>query len=527
MKADLVLKNGEVLTMNRSRPQAQAIAIVKDKIVKVGTNKEVSPWTGSKTRIINLKGKVVIPGLIDAHIHVADFGRILTWIDLVNARSIEEIKIKLKHYAEEKPKGKWIIGQGWNEANLAEKRSPTATELDVSVPENPTILYHQLRRTCIVNSRALELAGITKNTLSPAGGEIEKDPSNGKPTGILHGNATDLIWKIVPPPDEEETAEHVKLAFEKIVEAGITSVHWIAPSFLEIKALLKLREKNQQTPRVCIILPVSILSEPKIFEAFKETRDTMLQLCGAIIFEDGALASRTAALSLPYNDAATTGKTFYTQEEMDTLIAEVCKNKLQPVVHAMGDKAINMALNAIEKNLQWISRKNLRPRIEQAAVLNLETIQHMKKLGTIVSIQPLCVASEFTVWSAIYYLGTERARWLYPVKTLMSTGVKVCGGTDCPMETVNIFKQIKAAVTRQYFSEEQITLDEALQMYTVNAAYAAHEEAIKGTIEEGKLADLTVISNNPFKTSPAMLDRIKVEMTVIGGKIVYQRNNNA
>ena len=232
---------------------------------------------------------------------------------------------------------------------------------------------------------------------------------------------------------------------------------------------------------------------------------------------------RTAALSEPYiNEHAKKGQLLYSQEELDALVAKAHKAKFRLVIHAMGDQAVDMALTAIEKALMETPRKNHRHRIEHASVLNKELIQRIKKLEMIVSIQPKCVISEFSVWSAVERLGPKRVRWLYPIKTLINEGIRVIGGSDCPMESLNPMLGIQAAVTRQFFSEEQITVDDALRMYTVNAAYASSEDDVKGSIEKGKLADLTVLSGDLRTTPPNKIGDINVNMTLVGGKVVYQ-----
>ena len=520
LKAELVLVNGHVLTMNPSKPYAEAVAIKKGKIVKVGGNEEISPFIGKKTVIIDLKGKSVIPGLIDVHIHVADFGKILNWVNLNGAKSIEEMRKRIRLHSERTPKGRWIIGYGWDEANFMEKRLPNVKDLDEATQENPVILYRRQGRVCVVNTKALELAGITRKTVPPHGGEIEKDPQTGEPTGILRENATDLVWKIIPEPAEEEIIENVKSAFQKILEAGIATIHWIVLSPSEVAIIRKLCAKNELPIRVHLIIPVTLLKD---VENLKAELKGKVKLQGVIIFADGSLASRTAALSKPYKDCPTKkGTLFYTQKQLTELVAEIRKNNLQPVIHAMGDQAIKIALNAIEEALDEADRRNLRPRIEQAAVLSKALIRRMKGFEMTVSVQPYLIFSEFSVWSAMDGLGSERARWLYPLKTLVTEGVTMCGGSDCPMEPLNPFLHIKAAASRQFFPEEQITVNEALHMYTVNAAYASFEEDIKGSIEEGKLADLTVLSRNPLEISPNEIDSIKVEMTIVGGKVAYQ-----
>jgi predicted amidohydrolase YtcJ len=524
MHADLVLIKGNVITMNSSQPSAEAIAIKKGKIVKVGRNKEINSWIGKTTKIVNLEDRTVVPGLIDSHIHVADFGKFLTWIDLTTVSSIEELQKKVKERVQNIHKGRWIIGHGWNQTFFVDERYPTFRDLDEVSPDNPVILYHQYGRVCVVNSKALDAARITNETVVPSGGKIEKDPKTGVPSGILRESATDLVWKTIPQSSEEELIEATKLACKKIVEAGVTSIHWIVTSSKEISVIQKLRKENKLPLRVHIIGPANILDQPNNLDSLKNPGYDVERMLGVKVFVDGSLAARTAALNAPYFDCTDTkGELMYSQEELTGLVAKAHKTKVGLIIHAMGDQAIDMALTAIEKTLKEEPKKNHRYRIEHASVLNLDLIKRIKKLGLIVSIQPKCVISEFSVWTAIDRLGIERARLLYPIKTLINEGIKVIGGSDSPMEPLSPLLGIQAAVTRQFFPEEQITFDEALGMYTVNAAYAAYEEDVKGSIEEGKLADLTIISGNPRTTPMNKIGDISVKMTIMGGKVVYQK----
>jgi predicted amidohydrolase YtcJ len=524
VRADLVLVDGNVLTMCSSQPSAEAVAVKKDRIVKVGTNEEINSWIGDDTKVIDLQGRTVIPGLTDSHIHVGDFGKFLTWIDLKDVISIEEMQRRIRERTQKISEERWIIGSGWDQTRFAEKRYPIRRDLDEASPDNPVILYHQCGRVCVVNSKALELAGVTKETRSPSGGKIEKDAETGEPTGILREKATDLVWKTIPEPKEEEIIEGASLACKKIVEAGVTTIHWIVTSSTEVKIIQKLRAENRLPLRVHIIAPADILKQTSGLDSLLGSGDNKDRNLGVKVFVDGSLAARTAALREPYSDdAESKGQLLYSQQELDALIAKVHKANFRLVMHAMGDQAINMALIAIEKALMEEPRKNHRYRLEHASVLNSKLIQRIKKLGMIVSVQPKCVISEFSVWSAVERLGSERAKWLYPIKTLIKEGIRVVGGSDCPMEPISPLQGIQAAVTRQFFPEEQITVDEALRMYTVNAAYASFEETVKGSIEEGKLADLTVLSGDPKAVPPSKIGDIKVKTTIVGGKVVYQK----
>ncbi|MEM3000443.1 MAG: amidohydrolase [Candidatus Bathyarchaeia archaeon] len=519
MSADLALMDGNILTMNASQPYAEAVAIKDGRILKVGTNDAISPLIGENTKVIRLKGKTIVPGFIDAHIHVADFGRLLGWLNLAAIASIEELQLTLKRRVESTPKGRWIIGKGWDQTRFAEQRLPTRFDLDAVSPENPVIFYHRLGQMCVVNSKALELAGITKQTTTPEDGIIDKDTVTGELTGILQGTAMNLIWKAIPEPTEEELAEAAALACREIVRAGITSVHWIVLSAVELAVMQRLLAQNKLPMRVYMIIPAAFIDR---VADFKVNDDLSLRIGGVLITVDGYLASKTAALFQPYNNGSgTSGDMLCTRDEIVTVASRILKMNLQPVLHAMGDRAVDAALTAIEQISAEPLRKLGRIRIEHAAVLNKELIGRMKKLDVVVSVQPLVIASEFSTWSALENLGVERGRWLYPLKTLLENGIRVIGGSDCPMEPLNPLMGIQAAVLREVFPEENLTVEEALRMYTVDAAYAAGEETLKGSIETGKLADLTVLSHDPRRVHPTAIANIDVQMTIVGGKIIY------
>ena len=230
LSADLAIINANVRTMNPNQPFAQAVAIKRNRIILVGTNQEINKVVGKKTKVINLDGKTVIPGLIDTHIHVADFGRCLLWLDLTSADSIENLKRLVSEKAKQTPAGKWIIGRGWNENRFKEKRLPNLSDLNKASPDNPVILYREAAMICAINSKALTLAGVTTQTAVPSSGAIDKNPQTGELTGILRDTATSLIWQVVPEPTVDELVDAAAVACQKIVEAGITSIHWILTS---------------------------------------------------------------------------------------------------------------------------------------------------------------------------------------------------------------------------------------------------------------------------------------------------------
>ena len=515
--------DGRVLTMNASQLHAEALAVKKDRIVHVGTNNEISRWIGKNTKVISLKGKTVVPGIIDTHLHVADFGRMLTWVDLTGVKSIKELKSKIRKRALKVPRGKWIMGHRWDETSFAEKRYPNLRDLDDVSPDNPVVLYRQYGRVCVVNSKALELAGVTKGTNSLLGGAIDKEAETGDLTGILRENATDLVWKIIPEPTEDDIMEAAGLACEKIVEAGITSVHWIISSSKEISIIRRLSVENKLPLRIYVIIPADLLDNLLGLDPFKGFRDYVVRLGGVLIFADGFLAARTAALHESYSDdPATKGKLLCTQEEMNASVIRVQKAHLQPIIHAMGDRAIEAALAALEE-ISEKPKEDCRCRLEQAALLDKSLVQRVKKQKLTISIQPRVIDSEFSAWSATDHLGMARARWLYPLKTLLNAGVHVIAGSDTPMEPLSPLQGIQAAATREFFPEERITVYDALRIYTIYAAYASFEENIKGSIEAGKLADVTILSNDPQSVPQNEIGDIEVEMTIIGGRVVYPK----
>jgi predicted amidohydrolase YtcJ len=509
--ADIVFFDANVRTMNPCQPIAQAVAIKGNRILKVGTTKQIKKIIGKDTKLVSLKGKTVVPGLIDTHIHVADFGKCLLWLDISAAQSITELQLLLKEKAKQTPHGKWIVGRGWNESNFKEKRLLTLSDLDEVTPDNPVILYHGAAYICAVNSKAVSAAKVTNQTSSPRGGTIDKT-TLGELTGIFRDSATNLIWRAVAEPTMQELTDATALACQKILEAGITSIDWIILSEQELPIIQTLHQQGKLPIRVNVIIPCELL---KAAGDFMSTDPLRLQLDGAIIFVDGYLDSKTAALMESYSDeSGNQGKINYTAQELTVWVSQVLALGLQPVIHAMGDRAVDVALTVIEQ-----SSKKVRFRLEQAAILNKQLVSRLKDQEVVISVQPRMVPTEFEVWSAIKRLGDKRASWLHPLKTLLNAGVKVAGGSDSPMESLNPLLGIQDAVTRKSFPEQRLTVEEALRMYTLDAAYCSGEENVKGSIEEGKLADLTVLSADPNTIVPEKIKDIKIEITIIDGKI--------
>ncbi len=497
--------------MNPKQPHAEAVAVVNNRIVKVGSKTEIKALVGDQTQVLDLEGRTVLPGLIDTHIHVADFGRCLMWLDLSGTKSIEEMQALIQDKAKHLIKGKWVIGQGWNETRFAEQRMPTVADLDAAAPDNPVILYREAAMTCAVNTKALQTAGVTEQTKVPEGGLVDKT-SDGKLTGIFRDNATSLVWNSVPEPSEVELLEATAEASHKIFQAGITSLNWIVISETELPLIQLLHAQGRLLFRVNVVVPEVLLEKTADFK----TKDTsVLRIGGAFIVSDGYLDSKEAALIKPYSDdPANSGKMLLSSEQLEAAVKRALAFGVQPVIHAMGDRAIDETLKAIEQ-----SGSDVRFRIEQAAVLNRALIDQLKKQNVVVSIQPKVISTEFTVWSASQRLG-NRARLLHPIKTLLDEGIHVAAGSDCPMEPLSPLLGVQELVTRQSFPEQRLSVDEALKLYTLDAAYCSGEETQKGSIEEGKLADLTILAEDPSAVGAQKISEIAVDFVVLNGRLL-------
>ncbi len=521
MHADLVLINANILTMNASQPHARAVAVQGDRIVKAGSSKDIKAYIGKKTKVLDLREKTVIPGLIDTHAHVTAYGKSLTQINLRGVNSIKEIQTRLLKRIQRTPRGQWILGRGWDQDRLKEGRYPTRWDLDEVSPHNPVVLTRVCGHLSVANSQALEKAAITGSTQPPPSGQIDRDVRTKEPTGILREDAMILVTKIISPPNEEELTEACSLACQRAVSAGLTSIHWLVNSPTEIRVIQKLHEQKRLLLRAYLIIPVKLLDHLVELGLKTGFGNTAIRIGSIKIYTDGSLGARTAALSQPYHDKPSRqGLLLYTSEELNILLEKAHKAGLQLAIHAIGDRAIEMVLNQLEKLLKETPRQDHRHRIEHASVLNEQHIQRLKRLNAVVTVQPHFVVSDFWVPQR---LGPHRARWVYPFKTLIKKGIMTCGGSDCPIEPIEPLLGIYAAVAREALPEERITIDEALRLYTSDAAFASFEENIKGSIEVGKLADFTVLSHDLREVAPREIKNVKVEMTIVGGQAVYIR----
>jgi predicted amidohydrolase YtcJ len=522
LEATIAILNARVITLNPKQPTVEAIAIYENKIVAVGSNRRIREFSGARTRIIDARKKTVVPGLNDCHVHMVSFGQFLQTLNLRDTRSIAELQTTLLKYAQKNPARKWILGGRWDQEKFAEKRYPTRQDLDAAVSDRPVFLTRVCGHTAVANSKALQAAGITKET-TVRSGKIHLDPRTEEPIGLLGENALGLVWKAIPKPTLAELEQTCTLACKKAVEAGLTCVHWIAGGPKEIAIVQRLRSKNRLPLRVYVGIPVEFLDSLIRLGIQKSFGNDMFKIGFLKILADGSLGARTAAMQEPYSDGPEAyGMMLYKEKELDKLVLKAHKAGLQLAIHTIGDRAVEAVLNAYEKALKECPSNDHRHRVEHASVLNPQLIRRMKRLGLIVSVQPHFVASDFWVVNRV---GSTRARWVYPFKTLMREGIWVTSGSDCPVEPIAPLLGIWAAVARKSFPEERLTVEEALKTYTLNAAYASFDENERGTIEEGKLADLTILSTDSLGVPPDDIKNIKVQMTIVDGRVAYARNH--
>ncbi len=492
-----------------------------ERILRVGKNADVRPFIGEKTKVLNLGGRTVVPGMIDTHIHFVDYGLSLGRISLRGVRSIAEIQAKVASKARETPPRKWILGRGWDQERLKEKRYPNRHDLDEASQENPVVLNRVCGHVCVTNSLGLQLAGITKETPDPHGGQIDKDPRTAEPTGVLRDEAMSLIWQHVPPPTKPELVAAIEAASRSAISAGLTTVHALLKDSAYVEALQEAHATGKLGIRVYMGIPIDLLDNLIGLGIKTGFGDDWLKIGCIKMLLDGSLGGRTAALKEPYaDDPSNKGLLLYREEELRPLVSKVHDSGYQLAIHAIGDHAIDLALDAIEEAQNKTSRKDHRHRIEHASIINPEQIERMSRMEVIASVQPAFVTSDF--WAADR-VGKKRETWVYPLKTLFKK-VVASAGSDCPVEHLDPMEGVWAAVTRGGFlPTERLGVDQVLYMYTMNGAYASFDEEEKGSISEGKLADMVVLSRDPFTVAPDELRSIKVEKVIIGGRVIKSR----
>jgi len=536
--------NGIIYTVNQQQTIAEAVVVEDNKIMFVGSNQEAEKIIDASTKVIDLYGKLMLPGFNDSHLHFISGGYYLLGINLRKAKSNEEFVSILKDYikfregssssADDRTSpepGRWVTGGRWDHESWKIKKVPKKELIDDFTANTPVFVSRIDGHMGLANSKALELAGITKDTPNPDGGLIVKDPDTGEPTGILKDNAMDLVFEVIPKKSLKDNIEASNRSFEEARKLGITSVQEMTqPS--ELEAYEKIKMNGDLTCRIYSIWPIDKYMELVDKKIKVHWGDEYIRRGGLKGYADGSLGAKTAWFFESYENDTTYGlpMDIILNGELSDWAFDADKNHLQLCVHAIGDKAINYMLNlyeAIEKdNSKW----DRRFRIEHAQHLIPEDVKRFKESNVIASVQPYHAIDD-GVWVR-NRIGKEREMLTHMYKSYLDNNVQIAFGTDWPVAPLNPMYGLYAAVTRRtvdgnnpngWIPEQKITIEEAIKAYTLDAAYASFEESIKGSIEVGKLADMVVLSDNILTIDPIKIWDVKVEMTIFDGEIVYEK----
>jgi predicted amidohydrolase YtcJ len=529
--ADVVFVNGRIWTVDKARLDAEAVAVLNGRILAVGSGNEIKKFVGADTRIVDLKGKRMLPGFIDNHTHFMSGGFQLQSVDLRYAKSETEFAMLIKARSEKYP-SRWITGGDWDHDNWPGGNLPTRELIDGYTPRTPVFVNRYDGHMALANSYVLKLAGIDKTTPDPPGGAIVRDKKTGEATGVLKDAAMNLVYRHVPDPSEEEMLEAARLGLAEARKFGVTSIQDVS-SGIDIRIYRTLRDKGELTSRFHCRVPLSQWEHLAALGIKVPFGDEWIRMGSLKEFADGSLGSSTALFFQPFtSDPGTRGLA------MDVVIDGRLENwglaadkaGLQLSIHAIGDSANSLMLDFFEKitktNPQW----DRRFRIEHAQHIAPKDFERFARLGVIASVQPYHAIDDGR-W-AEKRIGHERCKTTYPFRAFIDHGVKMCFGSDWTVGPLSPILGIYAAVTRRttdgtnpngWFPEQKITVAEAIEAYTINCAYAAFEEHEKGSITPGKMADLVVLSDDILTIDPVKIENVAVEMTIVGGKTVYAK----
>jgi predicted amidohydrolase YtcJ len=537
--ADLVLSNGSIWTGETASGQhAEAVAMVSGRILAVGSNEEIRACAGSATRVIDLGGRLAVPGFIDSHTHFIEGGFRLLEVKLKDSRNEEDFVRRLAERARMLPAGRWIQGGNWDEENWPSAKLPTRQLIDPVTPKNPVFINRYDGHAALANSLALKSANLTRETPDPPGGVIVRDAA-GEPTGVLKDAAIDLVARVIPRPSEAEMEEALKTALAEARRVGVTSVHNITAdsetfngSFTgELQLLRRAELEGRLTTRFYEIVPIAHWKRLAEAGISHEMGSDFLKLGAVKGFADGSLGSRTAWMFDPYDDAPSTrGLPMAIMDPpsgMEALVRGSDEASIQPCIHAIGDRAISEMLDICAR-VGGERGKARRFRIEHAQHVRAGDFKRFAELGVIASMQPYHAIDDGR-W-AEKRIGQARARTSYAWRSMLEAGASLAFGSDWPVAPLDPLLGIYAAVTRAtldgknpngWIPEEKITVEQALRAYTSGAAFAAFEEAEKGSMARGKLADIVVLSDGLFAIPPEKLKDVRVVLTVVGGNVVH------
>lgn len=525
MYADILLKNGFMITMDALMPEATALAIKDQRIVWIGDQEDSGFWIGKNTQVIDLKGCCVYPGFIDTHMHVLYTGITKSYLQLNKSKNKEAVLKKVQEKIQDCKPGDWIVGVGWDDLYWTQKEHFDVIDLDIIAPYNPVVIVRKDTHLIWVNSCVLKLAGIDASTASPKGGQIGRD-SSGNPNGILIDRAMLLASSKIPGTNLQGNQQIIQNVLQACLKKGITSIHNAATDEADYKAFKHLAIENALNVRIYMMGSINDKQENYFIKQGPQNYGDFLQLRCLKLWMDGAMGSRGAALLKPYcDDLKNEGLLLWEEEDLHIILEEAKTKGFQVAIHAIGDKANQKVLDAYER----IGVKGLRWRIEHAQQLSQSDIQRFAELEVIAAMQPLHLIEDMN-WIE-ERLGKERVEsGAFVWKSLLESGAIVVGGSDAPVVDFNPLWGIFAAITRQDFNQsppegwypdQKVTRYAALKMYTIDAAYACFSENELGSLTKGKLADLVVLPENVLTCPPKALLDMHVLYTFVNGKMQY------
>jgi predicted amidohydrolase YtcJ len=543
--ADLVLTNGHVATVDSSKPTAEGVAVRDDKIVAVGSVAAMKDYIGQKTEVIDLNGRFAMPAFTEAHAHFAEVGESKLELELAKAHNWDEIVAMVAEAAKRSKPGEWILGRGWHQEKWDRRPAdavegfPTNTLLTKVAPNNPVLLTHASGHATVANAKAMDLAGVTRRTPNPPGGEIMKDKA-GNPTGVFKERASGLVGKALaddlakrsPQEAEADATRAIETADHEYISKGIVSVTDAGVGFDTVDLYKKLADQGKLNVRLYVMISESSarlagnLAKYRMIDAGHDH----LTVRAIKRFMDGALGSRGAWLLEPYADQpGTAGLNTVAPEEMKATAQLAIENDFQLCTHAIGDRANREVLNVYEETLKaHPDKKDLRWRVEHAQHINASDIPRFGALGVIASMQGIHCTSDAPY--VLARLGAQRAEeGAYVWQKLMKSGAVIANGTDAPVEEVDPLPGYYALVTRKqkngevFFGDQRMTRDEALRAYTLNGAYAAFQENTRGSLTPGKLADIIVLSADITRVPEDQIQKAELLYTIAGGKVVYKK----
>ncbi|HYY93059.1 MAG TPA: amidohydrolase [Pyrinomonadaceae bacterium] len=534
--ADLIIVNANIHTLDASHPLAQAVAVFGERIAAVGSNEEIKRLAGARTRVIDARGALVLPGFNDAHVHFLSGGFQLSSVDLRDADTPQEFAERIRAFASKLPKGRWITGGDWDHERWPNVNGsaplPTKELIDSFTTDTPVFVNRLDGHMALANSFALKLAGVTRDTPDPPGGVIVHDAKTGEPTGVLKDAAQNFVWKVVPEPTFDEKLEAARAATNHAAAHGVTSVQDMSAG-TTVGVYQALLDRGELKTRIYAVSPLpdwERLGRVGVLRAFgNET----LRIGGLKGFSDGSLGSTTALFFEPYNDAPNNrgipADEMFPEGVMLKRVREADAAGLQVMIHAIGDRANDTVLSIYEQVIKEHGPRDRRFRIEHAQHLRPQDIARFGRDHVVASMQPYHCIDDGR-W-AEKRIGHERAKTTYAFRSLLDSGAVLAFGSDWTVAPLDPVLGIYAAATRRtldgknpqgWIPEQKITVEEAVRAYTVGSAYAEFAEQLKGTVTPGKLADLVILSQDIFKIDPVEIEKVRVQTTVMGGRVVYE-----